>query len=263
MREDLRGRVTCGIKQSVMSRWDSSIVAEKSDNTISIFEPIGADWWTGEGMTAKRMAGILRTIKGDVTVNINSPGGDVFEGLTIYNLLRQHEGSVTVNVLGLAASAASIIAMAADDLRMAKASFLMIHNAWTVASGSKEDLIEIAGMLTEVDSSLASVYADRTGKDQSEVEKLMSAETWLSGETAVNDGFADGLLDSDTERAEDGEAKNAMYRLDAAMAQAGMPRSERKKILKDLTMHDAGDSMRIAGSSEATRNILAELVVNL
>ncbi|MBN0106041.1 Clp protease ClpP, partial [Pseudomonas aeruginosa] len=93
------------------------------------YEPIGYDWWTGEGVTAKRIAGALRAIGGDVdvTVNINSPGGDVFEGLAIYNLLREHKGKVTVRVLGLAASAASFIAMAADEVKIARAGFLMIH----------------------------------------------------------------------------------------------------------------------------------------
>src|SRR5690348_11522650 len=109
------------IPQKALARWDSSIVAKngETENTISILDVIGSDPWTGEGVTAKRIAGALRSMEGaDVTVSINSPGGDLFEGLAIYNMLREHKGKVTVKVLGLAASAASIIAFAADDLQV-------------------------------------------------------------------------------------------------------------------------------------------------
>jgi len=91
-------------------------------------------------------------------VNINSPGGSVFEGIAIYNLLASHSGSVVVNILGVAASAASIIAMAADTINMHTSSQLMIHRAWTVAVGNSEELLETASFLDRIDSSLADVY---------------------------------------------------------------------------------------------------------
>ncbi|WP_034085582.1 head maturation protease, ClpP-related, partial [Pseudomonas aeruginosa] len=111
------------------------------------------------------IAGALRAIGGDVdvTVNINSPGGDVFEGLAIYNLLREHKGKVTVNIIGLAASAASFIAMAGDEIRIGRAAFLMIHNAWLIAMGNRNDLREIADWLEPFDMTLADIYAQRTG----------------------------------------------------------------------------------------------------
>lgn len=114
-----------------LSRWSEMPAAAEADNpnTISIYDVIGEDW-SGEGVTARRIAAALRRIgENDVTVNINSPGGDMFEGLAIYNLLAEHPGAVNVRVMGIAASAASIIAMAGDTIEMGLGSFIMIHNA--------------------------------------------------------------------------------------------------------------------------------------
>lgn len=236
--EKLRQHVTSNVQQSVLNRWVSELRAAEKDTgtTISIYEPIGYDYWTGEGMTAKRMAGILRNMTGkDVTVNINSPGGDVFEGLAIYNLLKEHDGKVTVKVIGLAASAASFIAMAGDEIQMAKASFMMIHNAWMVAAGDRNELAEISEWLKQFDETLAGIYAERTGKKAADVAELMDVETWLNGEAAIANGFADSILGDEVEKDESKSTKNALYKLDAALSQAGMPRSERKKLLKDIT----------------------------
>ncbi|EPJ5267720.1 head maturation protease, ClpP-related, partial [Providencia stuartii] len=118
------------LKPKALDKWNSGIRAASSDNTISVLDVIGEDFW-GEGVTAKRISAALRAIGNqDVVVNINSPGGDMFEGLAIYNLLRAHNGKVTVNILGIAASAASVIAMAGDEIRMGRGAFLMIHNCW-------------------------------------------------------------------------------------------------------------------------------------
>lgn len=267
--DQLRKRVTSNVQQSVLTRWDAQLVAaeaEDSDNTISIYEPIGYDWWTGEGMTAKRMSGILRHIGNDkdIVVNINSPGGDVFEGLAIYNLLKAHGGHVTVNVIGLAASAASFIAMAADTVKVAKAGFLMIHNAWLVVAGDRNDLAEVSEWLLQFDETLAGIYADKTGTDQAEIMAMMDAETWLSGAQAIEQGFADAHLDSDVEKDDTKQAKNSMYRLDAALAQAGMPRAERRAILKEITaMPGASEDMPRAVKPEQPVNLLADLTLNL
>lgn len=102
----------------------------------------------GRGVTAKRISAALRAIgNNDVVVNINSPGGDMFEGLAIYNLLRSHSGKVTVNILGIAASAASIIAMAGDEVQMGRGAFLMIHNCWAVGVGNRHDFAKLANDL--------------------------------------------------------------------------------------------------------------------
>lgn len=106
------------------------------DNIITMFDSIGEDYWSGGGITAKKVASQLRAI-GDraVEVQINSPGGDVFEGIAIYNVLREHKQEVTIKVMGMAASAASIIAMAGDTIEIGAASFIMIHNTWVVSAG--------------------------------------------------------------------------------------------------------------------------------
>ena len=118
-----RAGISSQISPRALSSWDSSIrAAAEDERTISIYDVIGVDYWTGEGVTAKRIASALRGLgKGPVTVNVNSPGGDMFEGLAIYNLLREHDGEVTIKVLGLAASAASIIAMAGDTVQIVQA----------------------------------------------------------------------------------------------------------------------------------------------
>jgi len=123
---------------SALTRWQPGIrAASDTDNAdISILDTIGTGW-DGEGVSAKRIAAALRQIgPGAVTVHINSPGGDFFEGVAIYNQLRSHPAPVTVHVLGLAASAASIIAMAGDTIHMGEGAFLMIHNAHSLAIGN-------------------------------------------------------------------------------------------------------------------------------
>src|SRR5690554_907877 len=117
------------------------------NNVISIFDIIGEDWWTGEGFTAKRCSAALRSIgNADVRVQINSPGGDVFEGLAIYNLLRAHPAKVTVEIMGIAASAASIVAMAGDEIVMGLGTFVMVHNAWGVVVGNRHELAEASSL---------------------------------------------------------------------------------------------------------------------
>lgn len=192
---DLSGEV----RPLALERWNPSIrAANEDEHSISIFDPIGFDPWTGEGVTAKRIAAALRAIDGaDVTVNINSPGGDMFEGLAIYNLLREYSGKVVIKVLGLAASAASIVAMAGDEVRIARAGFLNIHNCWVVAMGNRHDLMEMAERLAPFDQAMADIYAARTRDSQDAMQQLMNADSWIAGSAAVEQGFADDLLASD------------------------------------------------------------------
>ena len=175
---------------AAMERWNGGIrAARDGDNSISIFDVIGADYW-GEGVTASRIAGALRSLGGaDVTVNINSPGGDMFEGLAIYNLLREYDGKVTVKVLGLAASAASVIAMAGDDVQIGRGAFLMIHNCWVYAMGNRHDLAQIAADMEPFDKAMSDIYQARSGLDAATVEKMMDGETYIGGSDAVAKGF--------------------------------------------------------------------------
>lgn len=227
---------------SALDRWNPEVQAAGAGedvNTISILEPIGADWF-GEGVTAKRISGALRAIgKKDIVVSINSPGGDYFEGLAIYNILRDHPGNVTVKIVGIAASAASVIAMAGDEVQIARAGFLMIHNTWVVAAGDRHALRDVADWLEPFDMAAADIYAARTGLDGKEIAKLLDRETWIGGSDAVDKGFADGLLPVDEI---DNKAKNsteakpvaAAHKVDTLLARLNVPRSERRELIQAL-----------------------------
>ncbi|HIG1450388.1 TPA: head maturation protease, ClpP-related, partial [Klebsiella pneumoniae] len=234
-------RVTCETLPSALDRWDGGIkAATTDDNTISVFDVIGQDYW-GEGITAKRIAGALRAMNGaDVTVNINSPGGDMFEGLAIYNLLREYEGHVTVKVLGIAASAASIIAMAGDDIQIGRGAFLMIHNCWLYAMGNRHDFAELAQSLEPFDTAMADIYAARSGLDIAAIQKLMDAESYIGGSDAVAKGLADSLLSADAVSDGDESPAAALRKLDALLAKTNTPRSERRKLIKALTGNTPG-----------------------
>ncbi|MDC7863887.1 peptidase S14 [Pantoea ananatis] len=221
---------------AAIDRWDGSIraAAQTGENTITIFDVIGEDWW-GDGVSANRIAGALRAIGGDdVTVHINSPGGDMFEGLAIYNILREYQGKVTVKVLGLAASAASIIAMAGDEVQIGRGAFLMIHNAWIVAAGNRNDFREYADYLEPFDKAMADIYAARSGMSSEDVQSLMDKESFIGGSDAVTRGLADSLLSADEISSDEESPAAAIRKIDAFLAKGGMPRSERRKHLKAL-----------------------------
>jgi len=248
------GRACAGVSSQVQSRaldrWNAGVrAAEKeADRSISVYDVIGYDYWTGEGVTAKRVAAALRSMgSGPVTMNVNSPGGDMFEGLAIYNLLREHDGEVTVKVIGLAASAASIIAMAGDTVQIARAGFLMIHNTWVMAIGNRIDLREIADTLEPFDRAMAEIYAARTGAETKAMGKLMDSETWIGGTDAVEQGFADELLASDQVEQGAGKASaSAARRIEAGLRASGMPKSEAMRLISEIKS-SAGDP---AGSGE-------------
>jgi len=229
------------VMPSALDRWapDVRSAHQEEENTISVLDVIGQDWF-GDGVTAKRVSAGLRSIgKQDVVVNINSPGGDYFEGLAIYNMLREHPAKVTVKVLGIAASAASVIAMAGDEIQIARAGFLMIHNTWVVAMGDRHQLREVADWLEPFDQSAIDIYAARTGMSEKDLGKMLDRETWIGGADAVDKGFADSLLPSDEvvpTKAKNSAARDvvAAHKLDALLARAGVSRSERRELLHAL-----------------------------
>ncbi|HDC4590105.1 head maturation protease, ClpP-related [Enterobacter cloacae] len=257
-------RVTCETLPSALDRWDGGIkAAATDDNSISVFDVIGQDYW-GEGVTAKRIAGALRAMNGaDVTVNINSPGGDMFEGLAIYNLLREYEGHVTVKVLGIAASAASIIAMAGDDIQIGRGAFLMIHNCWVYAMGNRHDFAELAQSLEPFDTAMADIYAARSGLDMAAVQKLMDAESYIGGSDAVAKGLADSLLSADAVSDGDESPAAALRKLDALLAKTNTPRSERRKLIKALSGGMPGAVTTNDGTPGAAEDIKPETINSL
>ena len=166
--------------------------AERAE--ILIYGDIG-DSWDGPGITARALADELKRVSATaLDVRINSYGGDVFEGLAIYSQLVASKKTVTVYVDGIAASAASVIAMAGDVIRVAEAGFLMIHDAWTFAMGNADDLRAVADRVDATSGQIATVYAARAKKSATEVRDLMRAETWFSGLEAVDAGLADEVV---------------------------------------------------------------------
>jgi ATP-dependent Clp protease protease subunit len=253
-----------------LARWADLPQAATSEdaNAITIFDQIGTDWWTGEGVTAKRIGAALRAIGAgkDVVVNINSPGGDMFEGIAIYNLLAAHEGKVTVNVLGLAASAASIIAMAGDTINMGAGSFLMIHNCWAVVIGNQNDLREAAELFTSFDQEVANIYHARTGLKPADIVDLMAAETWMGSADAIKRGFADGTIPDPDPSAQASAGRStgadktllARRQTEGALARAGFSRSDRQQMIAAL-----GGAQRDAGITHPAARDAGELLASL
>jgi len=173
---------------------------------IRIYDYIGEDWY-GNGCSAKKVADDLKAIGevDDILVRINSPGGSVFDGIAIYNQLKTHGAKVTVVVEGIAASAASIIAMAGDVVQMGTATKIMIHNPWTIAYGEAKDFRKTADTLDEIRSGMLEAYAERTGLDRKELAQMCDDETWMGPDAAIEKGFADEKLTRQSDDEEETE----------------------------------------------------------
>ena len=248
-------RVSAFAPASVYDRWGDDAAGIRAvatgDNIITMFDDIGEDFWSGGGITAKKVAAQLRAIgERPVEVQINSPGGDMFEGIAIYNVLREHPQDITVKIMGMAASAASLIAMAGDQIEIGVSSFLMIHNCWVMAMGNRHDMKEVADWLAPFDQAMIDLYALRTGEDAAAIGKMMDAETWLSGSTAIDKGFADSLLPADQMKVDEGSQAedrrvNELRAMELTLVRAGYTRSDARariaKIKGDGTPGAAAD----------------------
>jgi ATP-dependent protease ClpP protease subunit len=172
--------------------------ANGADATIYLHGVIGGFWGDiDETAFAKTLAGIdAETIH----LRIDSPGGDVFAARAMMTAIAQHGAKVIAHVDGLAASAATGICMACDEVEISQGAGFMIHNAWTVAIGNKDDMIETAALLEKIDAGLVNDYARRTGKAAAEVTGWMDAETWFTADEAVENGFADRKVEVVKER---------------------------------------------------------------
>ena len=229
---------------SVLDRWSEDAAGIRAlasgDNVITMFDVIGEDFWSGGGITAKTVAAQLRAI-GDrpIEVQINSPGGDMFEGIAIYNVLREHAQPITVKVMGMAASAASVVAMAGDTIEIGAASFVMIHNCWVMAVGNRHDMAETATWLAPFDQAMAEVYATRTGQKLDAVQRWMDTETYMSGSVAVDRGFADALLAADAMKVDektkaDDQASNKLRAMELTLVSSGMTRSQARARINEI-----------------------------
>lgn len=167
---------------------------------------ISDETWFGDEVTPKLFRADLDKCQGDISVWINSPGGDVFAAAQIYNMLMDYPYNVTVKIDGLAASAASVIAMAGTEVQMSPVAMMMIHNPMTVAIGDSAEMQKASAMLDEVKESIMNAYEIKTGLSRAKISHLMDAESWFNAKKAVELGFADKILFSD-DAAEAGEEK--------------------------------------------------------
>ena len=179
--------------------WYRLVRNDAGGGELYVFGSIGG-WF---GVNSEDFASELAQVTGPLTVHINSGGGDAFEGITIANLLRQHTSTVNGVVTGLAASAASIIAMGCDSLTMSPGSQLMIHRAMTQVYGNRDDMAEVMALLEKMDTSLAGLYQSRAGGDLADWEAAMAAETWYTPQEAVEAGLADHIAEPPAKAGED------------------------------------------------------------
>lgn len=162
--------------------------------TLRLEGPIDEESFWGDEITPQMFRDELNAGEGDVTVWINSPGGNVFAAAEIYTMLKDYKGSITVKIDAIAASAASVVAMAGDTVQMSPVAMLMIHDPSTVAMGNTKDMEKAIEVLNEVKESIINAYASKSGLSHARIANLMSNETWMNAKKAVELGFADEVL---------------------------------------------------------------------
>jgi ATP-dependent Clp protease, protease subunit len=249
------------LPKALLDKWNPSLRVQNKSNTIELLDVIGFDYYDG-GITAKTISDKLESFDGeDITVVINSPGGDMFEGIAIMNQLKQYKGKVHIDVIGLAASAASVIMMAGNTVKIADSAFVMIHNAWTAIAGDRNEFARMSEYLKPFDDSMANLYSQRTGIDKSEIAAMMDKETWFNGKQAIESKFADALLDDEIVESKLDTNLKALRELEASLRERGYSRSEAKNLLNELKgkTGSADDDTRDAVDLQETLDIAFNL----
>lgn len=163
---------------------------ENDETVLTIYGDIGESWWY-DSTSAGDIDRALKEVKtSNITVRLNSPGGDAFDGITIYNRLKDHSAKVKIIVDGWACSAASIIAMSADELVMNTGAMMMVHEAWTIAAGSKSEMQKTVDMMAKLDDSLLDIYMTKANCTRDEMKQFVTNETWFTASEAIDMGFA-------------------------------------------------------------------------
>ncbi len=168
---------------------------------IVLYGAIGPGGWFEEGISAKSFQKELKTLEptvNEITVRINSPGGDVFDGITIYNLLKSHSAKIIVRIDGLAASIASIIALAGDEIIMGEGALYMVHLPWTGRYGNRMDFENTINLLLDIEEQMVSIYAKKTGMGRAEIKSMLEEETWLDADDSIEKGFVDKKSDEES-----------------------------------------------------------------
>lgn len=253
-RPDRRARASAANDRRDWYRIRNSSEEDTGPVEILIYDEIGYGWYGG--VSAQDFARDLSAIDSDeITVRLNSPGGDVFDGIAILNALRAHKAKVTVYVDGLAASAASFIAMAGDEIVMRRNSELMIHDAWGFCAGNADEMRSMAGELDRVSNNIASIYADRTGGTVDDWRTVMKEEVWYSDQEAVDAGLADRVESKssggDAEDKTDAKAKFDLSIFNyAGRKEAPAPKALAAKASKAVTESSAADTITHEGGSD-------------
>lgn len=221
--------------------------ATGEEATLYLYDIICDDEWDAEwwgGVAPESFVKELNAISAPVIhLRINSPGGSVFGARAIEAAIRAHPSKIVAHVDGYAASAASLVAVACDEIEILKGAFLMIHKAWSFVVGNADEIMETAALLEKIDESLAKTYADKSGLDVADIAAMMAAETWMDGDEAVEKGFADRLSE--------GKAKNAAGGWDLS-AYEHSPRQEAASALQDDDNRDRYE--RLSRLHGATRH---------
>lgn len=236
------------LRLKTLARQKSEIKAQ--GNELMLYGAIGSYY---DELDGKKIVEQIGAMTGNITVRVNSPGGDVFDGIAIMNALKKHgeeKGKVTVVVEALAASIASVIAIgAADELVMSEGSYLMVHNPWTIAIGDATEFEQVAGVLRQLAGTLAGIYARKSGKSKEEMQALMDAETWIDSAKALELGFADKA---------EGEEAASVENFDLSMFD-NVPETLRiaAKGTKPTTIRDFEKILRNAGFSRSEARAVA------
>lgn len=186
-----------------MKKFWNWIKNEDDSRTLYLNGAIAEESWFGDEITPKQFKSELVSGEGDIDIWINSPGGDCIAASQIYNMLMDYKGNVTVKIDGIAASAASVIAMAGATVKVSPTSLMMIHNPLTVAIGDSAEMKKAIQMLDEVKESIINAYELKTGQPRAKLSKLMDGETWLNANKALELGFADEMLFDEREVSDD------------------------------------------------------------
>ena len=196
-----------------MSRKFWNWVRNDNDERILMLNgEISNETWFGDEITPEEFRGELNSGQGKVTVWINSPGGDCFAAAQIYNMLMEYPGTVDVHIDGIAASAASVIAMAGNHVAISPVGMMMIHNPATVSIGDEREMKKAMEMLSEVKESIINAYELKTGLPRKQLSNMMNAESWMNAKKALELGFADSILyDGDDEDDEDDEPEGMIF----------------------------------------------------
>jgi ATP-dependent protease ClpP protease subunit len=219
---------------------------------IKLYDAIG---WGG--ITADEFTSQIPADATEVTVRINSPGGSVADGIAMYHYLKDHPATITTIVDGYAASAASVVMLAGDVVKVHRASIVMIHDPWSTAVGNADDMRQNAAVLDEHALAIADIYSAATGKTGDELRTMMLAETWMRGEAAIEQGFAAVMIDDETEKTEQAAASVGFARMFAAI-EGGKELMSKQKTRKDVEAELVEANAATAAKAEEVETVKAD-----